>query len=192
MPRARDDPGAGSGILLAMAAIGRGQGRSASRLASLAAIALAAAAAPVLLGSAGAGARARQARPTERTDLAAAVALVRRAGYTPDRLIGWDPTATLNVLLATASGSADGYNRRAFFFIHGRFVGTDASRPSAQIIPLWQDDTTAALMYVLYRRGDPLCCPTGAGRIVRFRWNGQRLLPLGGVPTDDPRARLHR
>jgi LppP/LprE lipoprotein len=192
MLRTRNDPGGGSGILPAMAAIGRGRGRSTSRLASLAAIALAAAATPVLLGSAGPGARQSEASPTERTDLAAAVARVRRAGYTPDRLIGWDPTATLNVLLATATGSAKGYNRRAFFFIHGRFVGTDATRPSAQIIPLWQDDITAALMYVLYKRGDPLCCPTGGGRIVRFRWNGQRMLPLGGVPTDDHRAPLHR
>jgi hypothetical protein len=173
-----------------MAAMRRGQGRSASRLASLAAIALAGAATPVLLGSAAPDAGPSEARPLERTDLAAAVGRVRKAGYTPDRLLGWDTNATLNVLLAT--GKSSGYDRRAFFFIHGRFVGTDATRPSAQIIPLWQDDTTAALMYVLYRRGDPLCCPTGGGRIVRFRWNGRRLLPLGGVPTDNLRALLHR
>jgi hypothetical protein len=157
----------------------------------LGAIALAAAT-PVLLGSTAGGARPHEAQPSERTDLAAAVARVRRAGYTPDRIIGWDPTATLNTLLATRTGSGLGYNRKVFFFIKGRFVGTDATRPSAQIIPLWQDDITAALLYVLYKRGDPVCCPTGGGRIVRFRWNGQRLLPLGGVPTDDRRAPLHR
>jgi hypothetical protein len=161
-------------------------------LAALAAIALGAVFTPVLLGSASPGARPGEAHATERTDLAAAVALIRRAGYTPDRIIGWDPTQTLNVLLATATKSPRGYNRRAFFFVHGRFVGNDAPNPSAQIIPLWQDDLTAALMYVLYKRGEPLCCPSGGGRIVRFRWNGRALLPLGGLPTADRHAALHR
>jgi LppP/LprE lipoprotein len=174
-----------------MAPSERGLGRSARRLASLGAIALAAATA-VLVGAAPGGVRQHEARPAERTDLAAAVARVRRAGYTPDGIIGWDPTATLNVLLATRTGSGLGYNRKVFFFIKGRFVGNDASRPSAQIIPLWQDDLTAALLYVLYRRSDPVCCPTGGGKIVRFRWNGQRLAALSAVPTDDRRAPLHR
>jgi hypothetical protein len=192
MRRPRNGPDWGWCILPAMAVIGRGRGRSRRRLPVLAGLALALAAIPFLLGAVGTGASANRARANQRTDLAAAVALIRRGGYTPDRLIGWDPTATLNVLLATKTGRADGYDRRAFFFIHGRFVGNDAGSPSAQIIPLWQDDITAALMYVLYRRGDALCCPTGGGRIVRFRWNGSRLLPLGGVPTDNPRAPLHR
>jgi hypothetical protein len=37
-------------------------------------------------------------------------------------------------------------------------------------------------MYVLYRRQDPLCCPTGGGKIVRFRWNGRRFRALDRSP----------
>jgi len=192
MMRRRNGSGPGWGILTCMASTPGLRRRSAARLAALAAIVASAAFTPVLLGSAGPAAAPGMARANERTDLAGAVALIRRAGYTPDRIIGWDPAQTLNVLLATATKSPRGYNRRAFFFVHGRFIGNDAPSPSAQIIPLWQDDTTAALMYVLYRRGEPLCCPSGGGRIVRFRWNGRTLLPLGGVPTADRHAALHR
>jgi hypothetical protein len=55
---------------------------------------------------------------------------------------------------------------------------------------LWRDDTTIALMYVLYRNSDALCCPTGGGKIVRFHWNGSRLVALDRIP---PRTGpLHR
>jgi hypothetical protein len=39
-----------------------------------------------------------------------------------------------------------------------------------------------ALMYVLYRRNDPNCCPTGGGKIVRFHWTGRRLVALDRIP----------
>jgi hypothetical protein len=51
-----------------------------------------------------------------------------------------------------------------------------------EIIGIWRDDQAMAFMYVLYRSGDPNCCPTGGGKIVRFRWNGKRVVALDRLP----------
>jgi hypothetical protein len=122
-------------------------------------------------------------------DRAAAASVVKRKGYTPD-LKTWDGFFKLNVLIGTYARSADGYNKRAFFFLGRRYLGTDASAPSAALQEVWRDDRTIALLYILYRAADPNCCPTGGGKIVRFRWNGNRLVALDRIP---PRSgALHR
>ena len=54
-----------------------------------------------------------------------------------------------------------------------------------EVIGLSRDHKTMAFLYVLYRRSDPECCPTGGGTIVRFRWNGKRVIRLDPLP---PRA----
>ena len=124
-----------------------------------------------------------------RGDRAAAAAIVKTKGYRPD-LSTWDSFFKLNVLIGTFASSADGYNKRAFFFFGRRYLGTDAAAPSAQLEEVWRDDKTIALLYILYRGSDPNCCPTGGGAIVRFRWNGSRLVALDRIP---PRSgRLHR
>ena len=114
-------------------------------------------------------------------DLPAAVAAVKQRGYRPDTST-WDSTFKLNVLVGTFAKSADGYNKRAFFFWGRRCLGTDASAPSASLEEIWRDDKTIALLYILYRSPDPLCCPTGGGAIVRFHWNGTRLVAVDRIP----------
>lgn len=145
--------------------------------------ALAAAAVPL------AAAPAAVARPP---GLAAAVTVVKRHGYTPDTTRWWIGSRGLNAIVATATRSGDGYAHRAFFFQNGRYLGTDAGLPSRQIIQLWGDGETVALLYVLYRPSDPNCCPTGGGAIVRFHWNGRRLVALDRIPSADGRVRLSR
>ena len=99
----------------------------------------------------------------------------------------------MNVLVGTFTRSADGYNKRAFFFYRGRYLGTDAAQPSSDVGEIWGDGETVALLYVLYRPQDPLCCPTGGGAIVRFHWNGRRLVALDPIPPDRTgRVRLGR
>ena len=53
-----------------------------------------------------------------------AVALVKSKGYTPDDTRQYKPWAKLRVLVATATGSASGNNKRAFFFVGRRYIGT--------------------------------------------------------------------
>ena len=148
-----------------------------------------AAALAVLATTAGAAADVgHAARPV--TGFAHAAAVVRAQGYVVDRPADWTPGNALNALTATARGSSDGYNQRAFLFARGRFLGVDAPEPSAQLRQVWSDDDTVALLYLLYRGSDPLCCPTGGGAIVRFHWNGRRLQTIGRIPP--ARGALHR
>jgi hypothetical protein len=111
-----------------------------------------------------------------------AVAVVKAHGYTPDDTASYHHNQTLQVLVATRTGSADGYAQQAFFFIDGRYLGTDTSTPSAGIKLVSQGDTEATLAYRLYRPGDPLCCARGGEAMVRFALNNGRLVPLDPIP----------
>jgi hypothetical protein len=124
--------------------------------------------------------------------LKAAVAIVKRNGYTPKSTRYWYSDRGLNALVARATRSGDGYDQQAFFFFNRRYLGTDAKVPSRQVDEIWSDGETIALMYVLYRQSDPNCCPTGGGKIVRFHWNGRRLIALDRIPTTSSSARIAR
>jgi hypothetical protein len=114
--------------------------------------------------------------------LPAALAVVRAHGYTASDTSAYHPDQTLRVLVGTGSHSNDGYDKQAFFFVNGRYLGTDASRPSAQISVVSQSDTEVTLAYRLYRPNDPLCCPGGGEAHVRFQLNNGRLVPLDPIP----------
>lgn len=90
---------------------------------------------------------------------------------------GW----SFNALLGDCGGG-DGHDQHVWFFSGHRFVGTDAPRSSAEIIGLWRDGQTMAFLYVLSRPGDALCCATGGGTVVRFRWTGKRVVALDKLP----------
>jgi hypothetical protein len=121
-------------------------------------------------------------------NLAAALALVRHqcppqsAEISTDWwMAGWRFNALYGNCLA-----ADGHNQRIWFFVGARFVGTDSPKSSAEIVGLWRDNNTIAFLYVLYRGSDALCCPTGGGKIVRFRWTGDRIVALDPLPPWNP------
>jgi len=113
--------------------------------------------------------------------LQSAVAVVRAHGYEPFSTRSYKPSATLRVLVATAKGSADGHNVRAFFFARVRYLGTDTAQPNANLGYVDQTSTTVRLRYGVYGPGSGQCCPSGH-RIVRFHYNGQRLVPLDPIP----------
>jgi LppP/LprE lipoprotein len=112
----------------------------------------------------------------------AAAAVVVAHGYTPTDVSDYHPTQTLRVLVGTRAGSADGYAQRAFFFLDGRYLGTDSSQPSASVHVVSQSDTEVALAYALYRTHDPLCCPSGGQAVVHFQLNNGTLVPLQLLP----------
>jgi hypothetical protein len=116
-----------------------------------------------------------------------AVARVRAEGYVPDDASQYQPADTLRVLVATKKDSGDGYAKRAFFFVGGRYIGTDTSDDSAGIRVEGQSDTTVTLAYALYGPNDALCCPGGAAR-VRYQWNGTKLVPLDQIPSASKRG----
>jgi hypothetical protein len=125
-------------------------------------------------GRAGEGAPGAQA--------AAAEAVVRARGYVPADVTAYHADQTLRVLLGTREGSAGAHEQHAFFFLGGRYLGTDTGAPSASIRVAGQSDTEVALAYALYRPHDALCCPSGGAATVRFQLNNGELVPLGTIP----------
>src|SRR5262249_46377675 len=133
----------------------------------------------VLAAAMGAGARVGVAASQDRYE-AAAVRLWHSKGcHAPDTSM-WIRGWRFNALFGSCR-AADGHDQRVWFFDRGRFVGTGGSGWSNEVLGVWRADTTLAFIYVLYRRNDPLCCPTGGGEIVRFRWTGRRFKPLDPI-----------
>lgn len=125
-------------------------------------------------------------------EAAAAVASVKTRGYTPDDVSQYHQNQTLRVLVGTRTGSADGYDQRAFFFVDGKYLGTDSSQPSASLRLVSQSDTEVVLAYALYRPHDPLCCGTGGESIVHFQLNNGQLVPLQPIPPASSPSGLSR
>lgn len=123
---------------------------------------------------------------------AAAAAIVRAKGYTPNDTSQYHSNQTLRVLVATRPNSGDGYAQQAFFFVNGRYIGTDTKEPSATLRVVSQGDTEVTLAYPLYRRSDPLCCPGGGQANVRFQLNNGQLMPLDPIPPVERSGGLSR
>jgi hypothetical protein len=92
-----------------------------------------------------------------------------------------DRTFHFNALYGDCGGG-DGHDQRIWFFDGARFIGADTRGSSAGIIGLWRDLNTITFMYVLYRPSDALCCATGGGTVVRYRWTGKHVVRLDPLP----------
>jgi hypothetical protein len=82
--------------------------------------------------------------------------------------------------------AGDGTDQHIWFFLDGRFIGADTRKAlsSKGILGLWRDANVIAFMYVVYRPGDPNCCPTGGGKIVRFRLTHGHLVRVDSLPAN--------
>ncbi|HTB71215.1 MAG TPA: LppP/LprE family lipoprotein [Solirubrobacteraceae bacterium] len=116
-----------------------------------------------------------------------AAAVVRAHGYTPNNTSEYHADQALRVLVGTRTGSSDGYAQQAFFFVNGRYLGTDTKAPSATVKVVSQADTEVTLSYALYRKGDPLSSPSGGEAHVTFQLNNGKLTPLGAIPPASSR-----
>ena len=110
--------------------------------------------------------------------LSAAEAVVQAKGFTVASSSDYHPDQTLRVLVGTRTGSTEGNGQQAFFFVDGRYIGTDAKQPSSQINVVSQGDTEVALAYAL----------AGGGQAtVHFQLNNGKLVPLGSIPSASAR-----
>jgi hypothetical protein len=82
----------------------------------------------------------------------------------------------------TCTGSGDGACQHNFFFFGNRYLGTDTAGIQGGVYVAWQSRGTVALAYLVWRAGDAMCCPSGAVRVVRFHWNGSRVVALDRIP----------
>jgi LppP/LprE lipoprotein len=129
---------------------------------------------------------------TQSESLKEAVSALESRGYTPSETSQYHASQTLRVLIGIRTGSSDGYNQQAFFFVDGRYLGTDTKEPSARVKVLSQSDTEVTLGYPLYRPGDPLADPSGGQASVRFQLNDGKLTPVGTIPPANSAHGLSR
>ena len=107
--------------------------------------------------------------------LAAALTVVRAHGYTAQDTSTYHPNQTLRVLVGT---DAAGSGQQAFFFVNGRYIGTDTKQPSAQVHVAGQGDTEVTLVYDLAGGGEAT---------VPFQLNNGKLVPLAPIPSASSR-----
>jgi len=124
--------------------------------------------------------------------LSEAVAAVKARGYTPIETSQYHPTQTLRVLLASNDSTGDSSGQQAFFFVNGRYIGTDTKEPSASIKVIAQSDTEITLGYSLYRPNDALSSPSGGQAVVRFQLNNGKLASLNQIPPAHSSTGLSR
>jgi hypothetical protein len=115
--------------------------------------------------------------------LGAAVAELGSRGFSALNTSDYHADQTLRVLVGARQGSADAHVQQAFFFVAGRYLGTDTSQPSGQVQVVGQSDTEVTLSYALYRHGDPLCCPSGGRAQVHYALDNGKLAPLDPIPS---------
>jgi hypothetical protein len=120
-----------------------------------------------------------------------AASVLKARGYTPAETSQYHPSQTLRVLVGTKTGSSDGYGQQAFFFVAGRYIGTDTKEPSASVKVLSQSDTEVTLSYPLYRAGAPLASPSGQAT-VHFQLNNGKLTALEEIPPASSASGLSR
>jgi hypothetical protein len=122
----------------------------------------------------------------------AAAAVVRERGFTPNNTSEYHSDQALRVLVGTRTDSGDGYGQQAFFFVNGRYIGTDTKQPSATLKVVSQSDTEATLAYPLYRKSDPLSSPSGGEARVTFQLNNGKLVPLSKIPPAESSSGFSR
>jgi len=110
--------------------------------------------------------------------LSAATAVLQAKGYTPTDTSVYHADQVLRVLV----GSHESSGEQAFFFVNGRYIGTDTKEPSAMVDVLSQGETEVTLGYPLYRKGDPPGNPSGGQAKVRFQLNNGKLAALDPIP----------
>jgi LppP/LprE lipoprotein len=109
----------------------------------------------------------------------AAVAEVRRQGYTALKASDYDPRATLRVLIARPVGDASG-GSFAFFFDRGSYIGRDSFSPSASVKVAGQTPNSVVLSY-------RTCCPVKHTH-VRFKVQSGQVHALQLIPPSYLRA----
>jgi hypothetical protein len=115
--------------------------------------------------------------------LSGAEAVLRAKGFSTSATSDYHPNQTLRVLVGTRTGSGEGNDQQAFFFVGGHYIGTDSKQPSASIHVVRQSDTEVTLAYSLANS-------TGADSgqaTVRFQLNDGKLIPLDQIPSASSR-----
>jgi hypothetical protein len=120
--------------------------------------------------------------PAQRASRDAAVKQLRTQGFEPVSLAVYKPRESLRVLIGRPKASSGIRGRRAFFFVRGDYLGTDAASPSLRVRVARQRGSVITLVYTLFSPGDKESKPTGGATKVRFTMADGRLVSQDGIP----------
>jgi len=118
---------------------------------------------------------------------ASEIAWIKNKGYsvngaTPNATVKTASGSILTAWIAAATQSQDGYNQFVFFFLNGRYIGTDTAKPSLEITSAKAAGQGIAVTYPVYRKSDSFANPTGTPVTITYTWNGSRLVPNKPYP----------
>ncbi|MFD1676781.1 LppP/LprE family lipoprotein [Alicyclobacillus fodiniaquatilis] len=113
------------------------------------------------------------------------IALIKNKGYsvsgtTPNATVKTSSGATLSAWIGITGG--DGYNQFVFFFLNGKYLGTDTAKPSVAITSAKAAGDSIAVTYPVYKNNDSFANPTGAPVTITYTWNGSKLVPNKPYP----------
>ncbi len=128
----------------------------------------------------------------EGSSLTSALKVLESAGYVAIDPSEFHEHQTLQVLIGRKAGEGGDDKQRAFFFLAGTYLGTDAAKPSASLKVISQRETEVTLGYRLYRPQDPLCCASGGEADVHFQLNNGELVALNPIPPVSSSTGLSR
>lgn len=86
----------------------------------------------------------------------------------------WRTAATLHVLHAVPAAAAGNGGDTYFFFVNGNLAGQ--FHFAGAVSERTPDASSFAVIYHVYKPGDPQCCPTGGTATTTFRWDGSKLV----------------
>ena len=124
----------------------------------------------------------RKLTPAQKASRDAAVKQLRSQGFEPVSLAVYKPRQSLRVLIGRPKDSTGIRGRRAFFFVRGDYLGTDAAEPSLRVRVIRQRGSVITLAYTLFSPGDKESKPTGGIAKVRFTMADGRLVPEDPLP----------
>ena len=124
----------------------------------------------------------RKLTPAQRASRDAAVKQLRTQGFEPVSLAVYKPGQSLRVLIGRPKEATGVRGRRAFFFVRGDYLGTDAASPSLRVRVVRQRGSVITLAYTLFSPGDKATKPTGGVAKVRFTMADGRLVPEDPIP----------
>lgn len=75
--------------------------------------------------------------------------------------------------------------RQVFLFHKGCYLGTTTSEPRFVLAVEQTGGDTVVVRYKHYMPRDALCCPSLPDYVVRYRWNGSKVVPLNPIPPPD-------
>ncbi|MEU7167195.1 LppP/LprE family lipoprotein [Streptomyces morookaense] len=134
-----------------------------------------------------AGQSPKGASPGAPFNVDAALAQIKRMGFTADTEPAELKTlkGPFRAIHSHCTGTTDGHCVIVMFFHDNDYVGYDA-RGTGESTILSQDGTTVALSYPVFKPTDPMCCASGGTREFRARWEGGKVAftpPMPGNPN---------